>query len=255
MNPMNQAWCRGLSGLIVMLSLAAAVPASAVEYRLRVVSVEDKAMGAFLTAGEFNDGATGPGLRKLEAALDGGDLSRAVLFHDRHLQRAGDRIARAHGAVAVQVDVQTGGHEGQLWDEVRWEGKPGEQTVWPVIPVSTITQEVQRVALKGTGPLRQFRSYTIPSRGPKVSAVKFPLPFLWFHEDRGGVWETYVSKVLDLGDGIGAVVGVNHNEVFADHVYLIVRHAAEPTTYKAVIVWNGRKINRNYLEGPGCCVQ
>jgi hypothetical protein len=238
-----------------MLALAAAVPASAVEYRLQVVSVEDKAMGAFLSADEFKDGATGPGLRKLEAVLDGGDLSRAVLFHDRHLQRAGDRVARAYGAVPVRVDVQTGGHEGQLWDDVRWEGKPGEQSVWPVTPGSTITQEVQRLALKGTGPLRQFRSYAMPSRGPKVPAVNFPLSFLWFHEERGGVWEKYVSKVLDLGEGIGAVVGVNHNEVYTDSVYLVVRHAAEPTTYKAVIFWNSRKINRSYLDGPGCCLQ
>jgi len=252
---MNQTWCRGLSGLIVMLSLAAAVPASAVEYRLRVVSVEDKAMGGFLTAAEFKDGASGPGLQKLEANLDGGDVSSAILFYDRHLQPAGERIARAYGAVPVRADVRKSGDDRQLWDEVRWDGKPGEQTVWLVASTSTVTQEVQRVALKGTGPLRQFRSYTIRAGGEKISAVKFPLYFLWFHEERGAVWEKHVSKVLDLGDGIGAVVGVNHNEVYADHVYLIVRHAAEPTTHKAVIFWKSRKINRSYLDGPGCCFQ
>ncbi len=242
-----------LVGLVVALALAVGLPAWAVEYRLQVVSVQDTAMGGFLTAAEFKDGASGPGLRKLEAGMDAGDVSTAILFYDRHLQPVGERVARAYGAAPVRVDIRKGDGDGQLWDEVRWDGKPGEHTVWLVAPGSPVTQEVQRVALRGTGPLRQFRSYTMGAGSEKLSAVKFPLNFLWFYEDRGTVWTKYVSKVLDLGDSIGVVVGVNHNEVYADHVYLIVRQTAEPTSYKAVIFWKGRKINRSFLDGPTCC--
>ena len=91
----------------------------------------------------------------------------------------------------------------------------------------------------------------MPAWSGKFNAVTFPLNFIDFYADRGSIWSRYVSRVLDLGDGMGAVVGVNPNEVYADWVYLVVRHAAEPTTYRAVVFWKGRKINRSFFEGAG----
>ena len=60
---------------LASLALAAlgAAPAAANEYRLRVANVRDEAFTSFLTSGELHDGATGPGLDRLESSLDTGD--------------------------------------------------------------------------------------------------------------------------------------------------------------------------------------
>ncbi len=236
-----------------LLGLAAIpLPAWAVEYRLQVVNLFDNSFGSFLRPGELADGASGSGLDRLEASMDRGEIPAGAILYDRHLQAVREGIARAYGGVRVRADVSGGPGEHALWDEVRWEGKPGEQSVWVVAATTTRTQELYRVALKGRGPLRQFMPYVIPTNGKKIDAVKFPLNFLWIEEERGTAWQKWVSRVLDLSNGIGAVVGVNHNPLFADHVYLIVSQGAEPTTYKAVLVWRRREnADRGNLEAPG----
>ena len=87
---------------LASLALAAlgAAPAAAIEYRLRVANVRDEAFtSSFLTSGELHDGATGPGLDRLESSLDTGDFPKAVLLYDRHLQAASESTARSYRAV------------------------------------------------------------------------------------------------------------------------------------------------------------
>ena len=237
----------GLLGLAVL-----PLPASAVEYRLQAVSLFDESFSSFLKRGELADGATGPGLERLQESLDRGEMPKGALLYDRHLQAVREPIARAWGGVRVRAEVRQGGLEQELWDEVRWEGKPGEQSVWVVAPSTTKNQELHRLALKGPGVIRQFLPYAISVNSAKLDAVKAPLNFLWLHEERGTAWQQYASRVLDLRNGIGAVVGVNHNPLFADHLYLVVSQGAEPTTYKAVLVWRRREhSDRGNLEsGP-----
>ncbi len=228
------------------------LPASAVEYRLQVVSLYEEPFMSFLKRGELADGATGPGLERLQESLDRGEMPQSALLYDRPLQAVRESIARAWGGVRIRAEARQGGLEQELWDEVRWEGKPGEQSVWVVAPSTTKNQELHRLALKGPGAIRQFLPYTISVNSAKLDAVKAPLNFLWLHEERGTVWTQYASRVLDLRNGIGAVVGANHNPLFADHVYLVVSQGAEPTTYKAVLVWRRREhSDRGNLEsGP-----
>jgi hypothetical protein len=120
--------------VVALLTLAQwmALPAEAVEYRLRVASLWENGLVSFLSPGEVLDGASGPGLDKLEARLDAADFPRGALLYDRHLQLGGEDTARAFGAVAVRGSVTLGGGATQVWDEVSWEGKPGEQSVWVV---------------------------------------------------------------------------------------------------------------------------
>ncbi len=219
---------------------AAAFPASATEYRLQVVNLYESSFTSFLKPGELNDGASGAGLAALEASLDRGDVPKGTLLYDRHLQIPPEGISRAYGGVPVQAALQHEGFRQQLWDEARWEGKPGELSVWVIAPTSERPQELRRLALKGFGPLRQFQPYTLGRNAARLPAVSFPLNFLWAQEERATAGPTYVAPVLDLSDGIGAVVGVNHNSSFPDHVYLIVSQGEQPTTYKAVLAWRQR---------------
>lgn len=225
-------------------------PAAAVEYRLHVVNVRDEALTSFMKPGEATDGATGPGLERLVASLDGGDFPKAVLLYDRHLQTANESNARAYGGVPVRADVKQGGEKKQLWDEVRWDGTPGERSVWVVTPSARRPGELYRTALKGTGPIRHYLAFTIASGDKKYPVAKFPLNFLFAHDEDADFWTRRLAPVLDLAGGIGVIVATNDGVLKADEVYLIVDHTAAPTVFKAVLGWRERGSERE-REAPG----
>lgn len=230
------------------IAVTMVVPAEAVEYRLRLVNLYEGAFASFLTPGEWSDGAAGPGLARLEASLDRGEVGRGNLIYDRHLQGTPEAQARAYGGVAVSGAVALGGGAGGgLWDEARWEGQPGERSVWVVRPSSRLPQELLRTALKGAGPLRQFQPYAVPG-GTKVPVVRMPLSYIAFAEERGTIWRRDLASRLDLSSGIGAVVGLNDNTSFPDNVTVLVDHAAESTTYKVVLVW---RLRDSEQQAPG----
>ena len=236
----------GALGVIGLLSMTP--PAGAVEYRLRVVSIPDTAYSSFLRPGESRDGASGPGLDRLETSLDRGDFPRGPVLFDRRVQPVREGLSRAYGGARVLPQVKPGGEGAIVWEEMIWEGKPGEQSVWILRPIVRDFQEVYNVALRGTGPLRNFQPYAVPMDGGRVAAVLIPLNFLWAQEERGSAWDRYISRSLDLASGIGAVIGVNFNPLFPDQVYLITRHTEQPTTYEAVVIWRERKFDR---QAPG----
>lgn len=242
----------GLVGAVAFVAVAAlATPAPAVEYRLQVVSLFDTAFVSFLTPPELRDGASGPGLDRLEASLDQGRMPKGAVLFDRRVQALGGGLAESWGGVRVVPVLKPAGTSPTLADEVAWEGKPGERTVWLVSPTMRNIQEVYRVGLKGGGRLRHFVPYSIPANGPPTAAMSLPLNFLWMFEERGTIWSKYVSKSLDVRDGIGAVVGVNNNAMFPDQVYIVVNQAEEPTTYKAVLAWRERNVDRESPSLPG----
>ncbi|MFI5373608.1 MAG: hypothetical protein ACHQ8D_03105 [Candidatus Rokuibacteriota bacterium] len=241
---------RGLLIAILLTGLAAAAPAWAVEYRLEVASLWESALYPFAKTAELSDGASGPGLDRLEAGLDQGAVPHAVVLRDRTLRWASEGVAHAYGTVRVLAEIKAAG-DGRRWDEVRWEGKPGERSVWMVLPSgSGRPQQLYRVLLKGEGPVRQFMPY-VPVGGSRSAAVKYPLSFLWSYEERGLIWDHYLRQSLDLGQGLGAVVGENFNQSFPDQVYLIVQQAAEPTIYKAVLLWRDPAYNFEAPRRPG----
>lgn len=242
---------RGSRATLVLLALAlgaAAAPAAAVEYRLRVVNMRDEALTSLLRPGETGDGATGPGLERLEARLDSGDFPKAVLLYDRHLQTASESTARAYGGVAVRADVTKGGEQKQLWDEVRWEGTPGEQSVWVVAPSSRRPGELYRAAIKGVGPIRHFLSYTLAPGGAKYPVARFPVDYLFARQDDPDFWTKRLAPVLDLGGGIVVIVAAQNGVFKADEAYVIVTHTAAPAAFKAVLGWRDRN---NERESPG----
>ena len=120
----------GTLALAALFALLGSSSAWAVEYKLQVVNVHDDAFKSFLKVGEAHDGASGPGLDRLETSLDKGDFPKAVRLYDRHLQAAREALAVAWGGVPVRAETQKGGDRQNLWDEVRWEGKPASRAWW-----------------------------------------------------------------------------------------------------------------------------
>jgi len=228
---------RRLVLLVIFSLLLPVAPARAVEYRLQVVSLWDNGFNTFVKPGELGDGATGPGLEALIAALDRGDVPRGPIVTDRTLRWGSDEVSRAFGAVKTLAEIIPGAESHERWDSVRWNGKPGDRSVWVVEPRGRgRPQQLYRVVLKATGPARQFIPDT-PGKGQTLVAVRSPLDFIWFHERRGDLWAAYLSGILDLRDDIAIVAGANSDPQFPDAVRILVSQTAQPTSYKAVLVW------------------
>ena len=239
-----------VAGLLCAFAGVARVEAA--EYRLQVANMWESGFASFVRPGELGDGASGPGLERLVARLDRGELSKGPLLGDRTLRCASEAEARTYGAVRMLAEIKPGGEGNRQWDEVKAEGKPGERNVWVVSPSGRgRPQELYHVVLKGTGPVRHFIPYE-PAGGRKIVTVRYPLEFLGFHDDRGDLWEKYLSRTLDLGNGIAVVVGSNSSSAaFPDQAYLVINQAAQETTYKAVLVWRDPGSNLETPRGPG----
>ncbi len=232
---------------ISALALAWPLPAAAVEYRLRVASLHEDAFYALLGAAGTREGVV-QGPSRLIEALDTGKAPAGVLLYDRPLEAAGERVARAFGAVRVRPTVPRDGDENLRWNEVRWDGKPGEQSVWLISASRTRHTEAWDVALKGSGPLvRVIPRLKAPSQAP-TKALGMWLGSIQAREGDAALWNQYLSTALDLNDGVAVVVGVNSSSGFADQVYIVVKHAPTPATYNVVLSWRERP---HELQAPG----
>ena len=230
--------------------LAVGTPAGAVEYRMKVANIFDQAMMSFLSRGELDDGATGPGFQRLAARLDEGSGDRGMNVTHRPLNSVPNSIARAWGGVAIPAQIARGGVV-SYWDEVRWDGRPGERSIWIVKPNGRESpQAVNHVVLKGTTPLTLYQPYTAACGTSRVPVMQLGIPLIAFQESRGDVWDKYVAKSLDLSHGIGVVVGVNNNAVMANLVYIIVEQGPTPTTFEVVITWSDSNAQAPGGGGP-----
>jgi hypothetical protein len=244
--------------LSVMLVLGLSGPAAAVEYRLQVASMYRESFAHYF------DGPLGAGsgelvMDRLGRALDGDQVPSGALLGDRAVRYGWDAVAASFRAVKVIAEVRPaeGSHR---WDEVVWQGNPGERSVWVIAPSTTHTQEVVHLALQGVPlgrgeppALRYYVPYRVHGSPSPQTAVTYQLDFLRFYEGRGPVlWDRYLSRSIGLGQGIAAVVGESSNPTFADWVYLVVQHPPQPTTFKAVVGWERRRSSdRSNLEGVG----
>ena len=234
---------RALSILLAALLLTVPgwpLAGEAVEYRLQVASLYNDAFFALLGAASIR--GEGPVDSRLVEALDRGEVPAGAFLYGRMLEVAPARVATSFGASLVRAEARLGQEITLRGSEVRWEGTPGEHSVWVIAPVNRWETEARNVALKGTGPLVWAIPHLMALVHSRSKAVGIPLGFAQAYEGNAGLWGKYLSAALDLGEGIGVVVGDNSSSVFADHVYIVVKHAPAPTTYQVVIGW-GRRLH------------
>src|SRR5512137_36757 len=108
-------------------------------------------------------------------------------------------------------------------------------------------QALYHVVLKATGPARHYLPYAA-TNGQRLVTVRYSLDFLWFHEERADLWERYLSRTVDVSQGIAVIAGSNTNTQFPDVARLVISHAAQATTYKAVLIWRQAPVD---FEAPG----
>jgi len=233
---------------LTVLALGWPLPAAAVEYRLRVASLYEDAFYALLgAAGTQREGRV-QGPSPLIEALDTGAAPAGVLLYDRPLEAARAPVATAFGSARLRVGVRENGNEKHRWNEVRWEGTPGEQSVWVIASSRTRHTEVRDVALKGTGPLVRIIPHLLAPGQRATMALGIQLGFIQAHEGDPALWTRHLSPAIDLSDGLGVVVGVNSSSAFTDHVFIVVRHGPSPTTYNVVLAWRERL---HEIQAPG----
>lgn len=242
-------WC------VVLAVLWVAVPgtwrpAEAVEYRLQVANLFEEAFTSFLQRGALRDGVASSGLDRLVRALDAAELPSGALLYDRRVERATQEEVRGFRASPVTTDVQDRGTTASRWNAVTWEGKPGERSIWTVTGTTTRTQEVRHLALKGLGPSRYLIPSRIPTWNGRFRAVALSLSFIRFWGDRD-LWDRNLGPAVDLSEAIAVVVGLDPNPLFADRVFIVVRHGEQPITYKAVLGWARRPADFGNIESPG----
>ncbi len=241
---------RVLVSLVAMMWLFP-FTASAVEYRLRIANLANNAYFHF--AENQGDDRDSPfALRGLAPALDQGVLPRGVFVWGRSLVASSPATARSFQAVAVRPLSDTRA-EGQ-WEEIRWEGKAGERTIWIVRGEGVNYQAVVGIGLGAPpGELRHYIPYGAGLAGAKLRATRIGLNFIDFWEGREDLWWRFLAPMLNLAGGIAAVVGENPNAVYADSVYVVIEPPPAPTTFDVVIGWHQRGRGRfnPYFDGPG----
>jgi len=238
-----------LLGCLFGSLLLGTTPAHAVEYRLLVASIFDATLMSFMSPPELVNGASGPGLERVEKGLDSGQIDVGAMPAGRPLVSVAADVAKAWGAVPVPGVLPARGDAGR-WDEVRWQGNPGERSIWMVkASTNARPQSVRRLTLEGIGPVRQYQPFVSVGK-ERFAVLQMPQALINHYESRGNLWEKWVGNGLSLDGGIAAVVARSNNALAPDSVYLIVQQTAQPTTYRTVVSWSDREIDREGIDVP-----
>ena len=209
--------------------------AEAAEYRLQVINLNEEAFAYYI---EGSPGSPSGSWGRLESAADKGEVPWGTIIADRFVKKADPALVTRFEAVAIQPEaVEADGHN---WIEFRWQGVPGKRVLWVVEARGfSPLHEVHYVGLKGTGPIGFSIPFTAPISPQRLKAVGFPTQFLILWDGRS-LWERWISRYLDLSEGIGAVIGVDTNPTVPDKAFLVIEQPAEPKVFKAALAWRKR---------------
>jgi len=232
--------------MVLALVLVPGTKGWAIEYALEVDNLEDQAFRYFVRDPSAR-GTGEPVVGGLAPALDTERIGAGAFLYDRDLGPASAGEAQLFGARPVRVVRPVVAGEGAR-RVVRWEGAPGERTIWAVKPTTSHWQELSRLALGvKNDTLRYYIPYAVSLSSPRSAAVAYPLPTVRTYRVATAPFEASLSRVLDLGTGIAAVVGVNR--LAGDWVYLIVEQPPVPTAFTAVLGWSKRGPNDEVERG------
>jgi len=233
--------------LLAALTLAPSL-AEAVEYRLQVINLTEEAFAYYMDQGKAGQNGS---WARLESAAEKGEVPWGAIIADRFLRKADPALERLFEAVSIKPEAVDVGSRN--WIEFRWQGEPGKRVLWVVEARGfSPLHEVRYAGLKGGG----SPGYSIPLNAPwspvRLKAVSFPTQFILLWNGPGSLWERWISRYLDLGEGMGAVVGVDLNPTVPDRVFLVIEQTAEPKVFKAALAWRKREAAHfPQYEAPG----
>ncbi len=208
--------------------------AGAVEYRLQVVSLYEDSFASYLDVG----GRVPSPLGRLETALDRQQIPKGPILYDRWVEPADREVARAFGATPVKAEAVP--DREAFLPEFRWQGGPGTRSLWVVKPRSFHYHELRQLGLKGVGQFLHVLPSAAAVKVVRSKAVSFPTNLIDASNGKANLWERWLSRYLDLSEGIAAVVGIEANLTFPDRVYLLIEQGSESRQFKAVLGYRKR---------------
>jgi hypothetical protein len=211
-----------------------AMPAWAVEYRLQIVNLD------FLTLSAYTDpsrpGQAGGGsLSRLEASLDHMEFATSALIPGREVLLLDD--PRYGGIVPARLSTLPA-TQNQAWTTLVWDAKPGDTIVFVVKSDMAAWQEVWNLGANPEGTLRRLslggpslfggRSYEVP---------QVAYDFLANAVDQG-TFPSWLAQNAKALNGMSLAIGQGRHRIYnPDRVYVSLKLAAEPRTYKVAIGW------------------
>jgi hypothetical protein len=220
--------------IVLMLSL----PVWAVEYRFQVANLSYQTVSAYTDRPQ--PGAPGEGsLRRLETRLDTMEFSASAVIPGRDVLLLQDPLYG--GKVPDRVSVLPTTKE-QAWTTFVWDANPGDTVGFVIKSDMVAWQEVWFMGANPEGTLRRLtlggpswfgdRSYEVP----QVS-----YDFLANASDEGS-FPTWMAENAKSLNGMSIIIGQGGNRFnYPDRVYVVLKLAAEPRTYKVVIGWRDNK--------------
>jgi len=205
-----------------------------VEYRLQVANLD------YLTLSAYSDrslpGQPGEGsLSRLEARLDKMEFPTGALIPGREVLLSDD--PRYGGIVPNRLSTLPATHD-QAWTTFVWDANPGESIAFLVKSEMVAWQEVWMLGANPEGALRRL-SIGNPSffGGRSYEVPRVAYDFLANAVDQGTFpnWMAQNAKSLN---GMALAIGQGRHRIYnPDRVYIMLKLAAEPRTYKVVIGW------------------
>lgn len=229
---------RLMIGWSVTVVLMFALPAWAVEYRFQVANLDYQTVSAYTDRPQ--PGAPGEGsLRRLETRLDTMEFSASAVIPGRDVLLLQDPLYG--GKIPDRVSVLPTTKE-QAWTTFVWDANPGDTVGFVIKSDMVAWQEVWFMGANPEGTLRRLtlggpswfggRSYEVP----QVS-----YDFLANAIDEGS-FPTWMAQNAKSLNGMSIVIGQGGNRFnYPDRVYVVLKLAAEPRTYKVVIGWRHTK--------------
>jgi hypothetical protein len=233
---------RSVLGWSVGVALLLTLPAWAAEYRLQVVNLD------FLTLSAYTDrplpGQPGEGsLIRLQTRLDSLEFPATAVIPERNPLLLEDPAYG--GTIPDRVFVLPTTRE-QAWTSVVFDANPGNTVVFVVRTYMTAWQEIWLLGANPEGTLRQLtlgnpslfggRSYEVPQ-------VSFD--FL-LNAAEQGTFPKWLAENAPSLNGMSLVVGQARSRLNdADRLYVVLKLAPEPYTYKVAIGWRNRDGRRD----------
>jgi hypothetical protein len=229
---------RSILGWGVGVALLLTLPAWAAEYRLQVANLDWLQVSAY-TDRPLPGQPGGGSLARLETRLDTMEFPAGAVIPGRDVVLLQDPAYG--GRVPERVAVLPTTKE-QAWTTFVWDGEPGDTVTFVVKSIMSAWQEAWFIGANPEGTLRRLvlgnpswfgnRSYEVP----QVS-----YNFLANAIDQGS-FPSWMAENAPSLHGMSIINGQGRDRYnYPDWVYVVLKLAPQPRTYKVVIGWRNTK--------------
>jgi hypothetical protein len=229
---------RLMLGWSVGIAMLFSLPAWAAEYRLQVANLD------YLTLSAYTDrpvpGQPGEGsLVRLERRLDTMEFPATAVIPGRDVLLLQD--PSYGGKIPDRVAVLPTTRE-QAWTTIVWDAEPGDTVAFVVKSIMSAWQEAWYLGANPEGTLRRL-TYGNPSWfGGRSYEVPYVAYNFLANAIEQGSFPSWMAEHAPSLNGMSIVIAQGRERInYPDWVYVVLKLAAEPRTYKVVIGWRNTR--------------